>query len=535
MQTFARKPKTSKRTGRGRGVPALAGRLNPGRQAGSGNKQGLQSPVSSMVEMGGASLANRVKSRFALDFATPEPADRPVGVQFVPANWAGKARIHTDASAAVAAQTRHADAYTQGGDIYFDAGRYRPDLPSGRRLLLHELAHVAQQRNPGRPASTEALEAEADQVTTHALAGRSSRVRLSAAPDQALHQQTNWTTGDVFADTEAAKQIKNQGGLFSGNDQAHVNVSARGKLAYDAGHTTPEDGFRWSKLKNIVDSGHVKIFAVPDSHKFKVKESAKGLADRSIADIRGIVLDPTVMGVTLSSGGMSPDGTYTMIYYDKDAGIGALTHELFGHEWLAQMGLPSGHPPSGSAEEKATGTLIPSHQVTDPFGNIYSGTVRNYIAKYIEALGTNVKVNSAGGGQKSVPKSPTQGVGREAVVKALNDLYTLAATDLRKNQYDAPIAQAWRSLCNNYDLMQQNAEAIRNTNSDLTYTKEIMVILCVLLFNSWKADQQAGFRILLADYTLGRAGFTTNELSTQVEAAVGAAPGLFSPGSATSP
>jgi len=60
-------------------------------------------------------------------------------------------RIHTDAQAARAADRLDANAFTAGRDIVFGAGRYRPDSTEGRRLLAHELAHVAQQESGAPP------------------------------------------------------------------------------------------------------------------------------------------------------------------------------------------------------------------------------------------------------------------------------------------------------------------------------------------------------------------------------------------------
>lgn len=54
-------------------------------------------------------------------------------------------RIHDDARAAASARAVNALAYTHGGDIVFDAGRYAPDTAAGQRLLAHELAHTIQQ------------------------------------------------------------------------------------------------------------------------------------------------------------------------------------------------------------------------------------------------------------------------------------------------------------------------------------------------------------------------------------------------------
>jgi hypothetical protein len=57
-------------------------------------------------------------------------------------------RIHDDAAADGAARSIGARAFTHGTDIYFRTGAYDPVSEPGKRLLAHELAHVAQQR-PG--------------------------------------------------------------------------------------------------------------------------------------------------------------------------------------------------------------------------------------------------------------------------------------------------------------------------------------------------------------------------------------------------
>lgn len=64
----------------------------------------------------------------------------------------GHVRVHTDARAAAAAHALGARAFTLGRDIYFGQGLYAPETARGRRLLAHELTHVAQQAG-GTPAS----------------------------------------------------------------------------------------------------------------------------------------------------------------------------------------------------------------------------------------------------------------------------------------------------------------------------------------------------------------------------------------------
>lgn len=54
-------------------------------------------------------------------------------------------RVHTDERASESARAVGANAYTAGTHIAFGAGRYAPNMTSGRQLIGHELAHVTQQ------------------------------------------------------------------------------------------------------------------------------------------------------------------------------------------------------------------------------------------------------------------------------------------------------------------------------------------------------------------------------------------------------
>jgi hypothetical protein len=58
-------------------------------------------------------------------------------------------RVHADPTAARAATSVNAHAFTVGDDLVFNRNRYAPQQESGKRLLAHELAHVVQQRRGG--------------------------------------------------------------------------------------------------------------------------------------------------------------------------------------------------------------------------------------------------------------------------------------------------------------------------------------------------------------------------------------------------
>ena len=57
-----------------------------------------------------------------------------------------RVRVHTGAGAHQLAGSINARAFTRGNDIVFGGGEYNPESFSGKRLLGHELVHVAQQQ-----------------------------------------------------------------------------------------------------------------------------------------------------------------------------------------------------------------------------------------------------------------------------------------------------------------------------------------------------------------------------------------------------
>ncbi len=90
-------------------------------------------------------------------------------------------RIHTDAAARRSAAAIDAAAYTTGDHIVFGADRYRPDSESGRRLLLHELAHVAQQRRAGHAARRHGPGVGSEPVIQRQPAGTDERRRATSS------------------------------------------------------------------------------------------------------------------------------------------------------------------------------------------------------------------------------------------------------------------------------------------------------------------------------------------------------------------
>jgi hypothetical protein len=117
------------------------------------------------------------------DMVLPAPLRAPFEQAF--AMDFSPVKIHTDSPRAAGSTQALLDHDT----IHFAPGRFSPDTMSGRKLLAHELAHVAQQRRGGAaPGGIDARserglrEADADRAASLALAGRPARVTMQASP-----------------------------------------------------------------------------------------------------------------------------------------------------------------------------------------------------------------------------------------------------------------------------------------------------------------------------------------------------------------
>jgi hypothetical protein len=93
-------------------------------------------------------------------------------------------RIHTGGASDAASAAVGARAYTLGNHIHFADGEYRPDDPSGRHLLAHEVAHTVQQSGGSGHRQNrlevsmpqDAHEAEADAAADAMTRGRTASV-----------------------------------------------------------------------------------------------------------------------------------------------------------------------------------------------------------------------------------------------------------------------------------------------------------------------------------------------------------------------
>ena len=62
-------------------------------------------------------------------------------------------RIHTGKKAIQLNEMLHAQAFTYGMDIYFNAGKFNPESTEGKLLIAHELTHIIQQQGGHKSTS----------------------------------------------------------------------------------------------------------------------------------------------------------------------------------------------------------------------------------------------------------------------------------------------------------------------------------------------------------------------------------------------
>ena len=131
-------------------------------------------------------------------------------------------RIHTDSKAAQLSQAIHAKAFTIGHNVVFGAKEYAPQTVAGKRLLAHELTHVAQQKGQQK-----VQQKVSGQATHNTLYKTNSPVQT--AMNREVIQRALLPTAQIKADIDEGKNTPTE--LFSwiqvlGEQSGHIAHAA---------------------------------------------------------------------------------------------------------------------------------------------------------------------------------------------------------------------------------------------------------------------------------------------------------------------
>ncbi len=116
-------------------------------------------------------------------------------------------RVHTDREAQDSARSIHAHAYASGEHLVFAQERYAPHTDEGKRLLAHELTHVAQQTSGKAPPGGidsgpgDPLERDADRTARQIMSG--SRAEPAAVPLRAHSRFALQRDSDTGSDDDS--------------------------------------------------------------------------------------------------------------------------------------------------------------------------------------------------------------------------------------------------------------------------------------------------------------------------------------------
>lgn len=108
-------------------------------------------------------------------------------------------RVHTDSTAIQLSRDIHAQAFTHGNDIYFNAGKFSPHSADGKSLLAHELTHTIQQG----ASKTVNVAAKSQAGNIGAVNRKPMLYRKAAAPDRP--RVSNLDSAVKIAQGEAGK------------------------------------------------------------------------------------------------------------------------------------------------------------------------------------------------------------------------------------------------------------------------------------------------------------------------------------------
>ncbi|WP_437489546.1 hypothetical protein WME75_10915 [Sorangium sp. So ce1014] len=279
--------------------------------------------------------------------------------------------------------------------------------------------------------------------------------------------------GKVRFTKEAKTDLMADRGIIDGPDAGALGWLPDGSdflLGYKLAYKAPHDPFRWSKLKELVDSCEDIVIDKKNvaTDTFEVL-SIQGKTHKMVkltlgrAGAAGLTLVPEsverAIFPKLADMIVSADGKFRIFYTVLlgKADTSALAHELFGHTWLAVKRVPYKHRKASSkAAVAAQDTLDAKHGILDPFGDPFVGTADTFITSFVDP-----------DSMRSMP-SKTQNVGKTQYKDALAKLTKLAGgKDLSATKIDGTW-QATPAFFDTLDFVSNNHERASATGTVIT-------------------------------------------------------------------
>jgi hypothetical protein len=175
-------------------------------------------------------------------------------------------RIHTGSYAENLSSNIHAQAFTHGNDIYFNAGKYSPHTEAGGTLLAHELTHTIQQgASTSHTPTTVATKSVArknliqrsaasvpSQLTNAVEKAKTVEGKIDANKEQGDGNRTGWEhLVDIFKTTFGADMIVGAGGSAVKGAVAEQDIKKKreqdGVMVVDATTKTDKGGIMGTK------------------------------------------------------------------------------------------------------------------------------------------------------------------------------------------------------------------------------------------------------------------------------------------------
>jgi hypothetical protein len=213
-------------------------------------------------------------------------------------------RVHTDSSAATAAASVCARAFTHGRDIAFATGQYAPETPVGRQLLAHELTHVVQQSTGGlihgkvtgnTPAPVQRAPIDTDEMQQKVPETKGSALEAVSRAMRILKEKVNAARDYIGRKLQTARKSAGEKAREGKEFVANKATAAKG---------TAEDGITevQKKVQDLKQQTTVQIEKAKSVVRANVKSSVnatKRAASDSIMDNAGIAKGIVLEAATL--------------------------------------------------------------------------------------------------------------------------------------------------------------------------------------------------------------------------------------------